>query len=458
MNRLTTLSAAFVAGMAMTSLAGAAELPKTTQKMLKALKLEGSVMKGIDNELKVPKAWLDTARNKEKVVNIYTTMRPKAWKKMNDIWKERYPGIKLKHSEVRTSSRRYIRPLAAFKEGRYLTDIVMGLSGNVYLFRKAKAFESVADVPNYKNFVDNDVKQPDHIAVPTRARFWCMSYNSKRVKKSDLPKTWDDLVNSDRFAGKKLLVGNRPNNWLLNLWEANGDAWGKDFSTKLMKKLQPQLRKEGMSALLNLVVLGEGDAAIPSAMNRVGPLHDKGAPIAHHCPEPVVFTVSELGIFKNSPHINGAKIWVNWFLSKEGQIAQFWANGSTPIHTELQSNSRFVRWPELVKGKKRAIHGPDAAATSVRLAKFWGPLWLQGGGYVPPKAGSVTVKLDKVVRGGRVLEFMVGGKPDKAKMSRSRSKVTIGGKKAKRGDLKPGMTCKVNYPAGGGEAKTVDCK
>ncbi|MFT5538811.1 MAG: ABC-type Fe3+ transport system substrate-binding protein, partial [Alphaproteobacteria bacterium] len=335
MNRITTLSAAFVAGMAMTSLAGAAELPKTTQKMLKALKLDGSVIKGIDEELKVPQAWLDTARNKEKVVNIYTTMRPKAWKKMHDIWKERYPGIKLKHSEVRTSSRRYIRPLAAFKEGRYLTDVVMGLSGNVYLFRNAKAFESVADIPNYKNHVDNDVKQPDHIAVPTRARFWCMAYNTKRVKQSDLPKTWDDLVNSKRFAGKKLLIGNRPNNWLLNLWEAKGDAWGKDFSTKLMKNLQPQLRKEGMSALLNLVVLGEGDAALPSAMNRVAPLHDKGAPIGHHCPEPVVFTVSELGIFKNSPHINGAKIWVNWFLSKEGQIAQFWANGSTPIHNEL---------------------------------------------------------------------------------------------------------------------------
>ena len=85
--------------------------------------------------------------------------------------------------------------MAAFKEGRYLTDIVMGLSGNVYLFRNANAFHSLADIPTYKSAVPDATKQKDHIAAATRSRYWCMSYNTKRVKKSDLPKTWDDLVN-----------------------------------------------------------------------------------------------------------------------------------------------------------------------------------------------------------------------------------------------------------------------
>ncbi|MBT3793625.1 MAG: ABC transporter substrate-binding protein [Rhodospirillales bacterium] len=456
MKRMMMIAATVAAGIGMAPLANAADLPKTTQKMLKALKLNASILKGVDQELTVPKAWLKTARNKEKIVKIYTTMRPKAWKKMNDIWKERYPGIELKHSEVRGAGRRYIRPLAAFKEGRYLTDIVMGLSGNVYLFRNANAFHSLADIPTYKSAVPDATKQKDHIAAATRSRYWCMSYNTKRVKKSDLPKTWDDLVNSKRFGGKKLLIGNRPNNWLLNLWEAKGDDWGRDFTTKMMKGLKPQLRKEGMSGLLQLVILGEGDAAIPSAMNRVAPLHDKGAPIGHHCPTPVVNTVSELGVFKNAPHINGAKIWVNWFLSKEGQIAQYWANKSTPVHKGLQGKE-FIRWPASVKGKALAVHGTDSAATSVRLAKFWNPLWLGGGGYIPPKASIVTVKLEAVKRGGRRIHFTVNGKKDKAKVSRSRTKIEVGGKSAKRKDMKVGMTCKVKYPAGGGEAKYIKC-
>lgn len=63
--------------------------------------------------------------------------------------------------------------------------------------------------------------------------YWCMSYNTKLVKQAELPKTWDDLADSSLFAGKKLMIGNRPNNWILGLWETNGDAWAETFLRKL---------------------------------------------------------------------------------------------------------------------------------------------------------------------------------------------------------------------------------
>ena len=109
----------------------AAELPKATQKMLKALKMKPSILSGLDKELAVPQAWIDGAK-KEGKVRIYTTMRPKPWKKMHDILKERYPYITFEHSEVRGASRRWVRPLAAFKEGRVITDVIMDFSGNVF--------------------------------------------------------------------------------------------------------------------------------------------------------------------------------------------------------------------------------------------------------------------------------------------------------------------------------------
>lgn len=456
MNRITTFCTALVAGMAITTLAGAADLPAPTVKMLKALKLNADILTGVDEELKVPQAWLDAATQKEKELIIYSTHRPKDWKKISDIFAARYPGIKVKQSEVRTSARRYIRPLAAFKEGRYLTDITIGLSGNVYLFRQAGAFADMSDLPNYKN-IPVEARQPDNIAVATRTRYWCMTYNTKKVKKEELPKTWDDLVNSSRFGNKKLMIGNRPNNWLLNLWEDKGDNWGEGFTRKLLVDLKPQLRKEGMSAILNLVILGEGDIAVPSAMNRVGPEVEKGAPIGFHCPEPVPYTVSELGVFKGSPHINAAKIWVNWLLSKEGQVAQYWAEESTPVHKDLQ-RKEFVYFPEAIAGKKKAILGAESDKTSVRLAKLWDPLWIQGGGYVAPKATSVDTKIGEVINGGRKIAFDVKGKKITASVSGSRTKITVGGKKGKRQSLKAGMDCKVSYAGDGGEAKSIDCK
>ena len=45
---------------------GAAQLPKTTQKALAELKLNASMLEGLDAELAVPKAWLDGAAKEKR--------------------------------------------------------------------------------------------------------------------------------------------------------------------------------------------------------------------------------------------------------------------------------------------------------------------------------------------------------------------------------------------------------
>lgn len=73
---------------------------------------------------------------------------------------------------------------------------------------------------------------------------------------------------------------------------------------------------------------------------------------------------------------------------------------------------------------------------------------------------TVTGALLKVGKKGKTIVFNgPDGKKVKAKVSGSRSKVTIGGKKAKRKKLKAGMMCKVVYKVGGkNEPVTIDCK
>lgn len=74
------------------------------------------------------------------------------------------------------------------------------------------------------------------------------------------------------------------------------------------------------------------------------------------------------------------------------------------------------------------------------------------------KLNTVTATIAQVERGGRLLHFKVGAETHKVSMSGSRSKVKIGGKAAKRGAIKAGMTCEVAYPSNGGEAASVECK
>lgn len=70
-------------------------------------------------------------------------------------------------------------------------------------------------------------------------------------------------------------------------------------------------------------------------------------------------------------------------------------------------------------------------------------------------AEMVKGKVTKSERGGRMIHM--GDKS--AKISGSRTKVTIGGKEDDRANIKVGMECSADLKgASGSEAKTIDCK
>ncbi len=74
------------------------------------------------------------------------------------------------------------------------------------------------------------------------------------------------------------------------------------------------------------------------------------------------------------------------------------------------------------------------------------------------KIPTVTVKgtITKVRRGGRRVSYKGGGKTYKTSVSGRRTKVTIGGNKAKRSKLKAGMLC--SFTTRGSAAKKIACE
>jgi tripartite-type tricarboxylate transporter receptor subunit TctC len=61
-------------------------------------------------------------------------------------------------------------------------------------------------------------------------------------------------------------------------------------------------------------------------------------------------------------------------------------------------------------------------------------------------------------KGGRRITIDHKGKEVTAKVSGSRTKITLNGKKVKRKKIKVGMNCQFTYPKPGGEAAKIDCK
>ena len=75
------------------------------------------------------------------------------------------------------------------------------------------------------------------------------------------------------------------------------------------------------------------------------------------------------------------------------------------------------------------------------------------------KLVTATGSISEIKRGGRRVSIKTkDGKAFKAKVSGSRTKITVAGKKAKRKVFKEGMVCTIKSPGNGQEATNIDCK
>lgn len=351
--------------------AAASDVPASTKEVLRNLSLDESILKGLDRELAVPPQWIENAR-KTGQLRLTGSWEPKRFNIMVRPFNERYPYIKITY--IRGSyEARALRPLVAYESGRSIADLATGLGSAVARYVSANAFDDARVLPAAAAVPDN-AKGADGSWLGMRLRYWCISYNVDRVKKEDLPARWDDLVANPRWATGTLGLTNIPDTWLLPLWATNGIEWGERFTDALFLKLKPQIRKEGANALITLVSIGELDASIPASDHEMREYQKKGAPVAWHCPQPIPTAVSEMVLLRNAPNIDAARLFANWLLSREGQIAQFEQDHSPPVHKDLQL-PQFMLFPDEIMGKTTTFRDMEVKAMAERFHAHWVPLW-----------------------------------------------------------------------------------
>jgi ABC-type Fe3+ transport system substrate-binding protein len=252
--------------------------------------------------------------------------------------------------------------------------VVTGIDSEINEFRALDALADLGSLPNIRNIPDR-MRSRDDSWASVRLRYWCMSYNPTLIGKDEMPKTWADLLTTRKLHDGRLALWRGVSSWLLPLWNEKGAEWTTDYIRKVFKVVQPQRRKEGARALVNLVIAGEFDAALASAEYQVKERIDKGAPVGFHCPDVVPVTASTLGALKGNPDIDASRLFLNWLLSKEGQIAQYVAEGSPPVHRDLQKLG-FMPFPEQIAGKVIAFRNPELLDDDIKaMYRVLTPLW-----------------------------------------------------------------------------------
>jgi ABC-type Fe3+ transport system substrate-binding protein len=102
----------------------------------------------------------------------------------------------------------------------------------------------------------------------------------------------------------------------------------------------------------------------------------KGAPLGYHCPTPVPITVSQIAMLDKSPRKNAARLFINWMVSREGQILQYATTFAVPVHKALQL-PQFLPFADTIAGKPANVRD-DAllvSDTNKKMSELWDSYW-----------------------------------------------------------------------------------
>jgi iron(III) transport system substrate-binding protein len=144
---------------------------------------------------------------------------------------------------------------------------------------------------------------------------WTAAYNSDKVKKEDLPKTYEDLLDP-KWKGR-LAVEANDYAWFGNLVTVMGEQKARKLFADIASTNGMSFRK-GHSLLGALIASGEVPIGLSVYSWNVAPLKKKGAPIEPLLLQPLLAQFSALAMIKKAPHPAAAVLFYD-FLFSEGQ-------------------------------------------------------------------------------------------------------------------------------------------
>ena len=262
---------------------------------------------------------LVAAANKEGALVLYTAALTEVVQETINVFNKSYPNIRV--SLVRASGGQLITRIRTEAASNKLEADVIDHSDR----GQAKSIEALfADYapPNAADYLPETLVSPK--LWPTTTPAWCIAWNPELV--SNPPKTWMDLCKPEYSGGKigQVIAPSGGTTWTRVMFERQvlgEDYWARQAAT------QPKLFPSN-APLCDAVIRGEV-AMGPILMSIVFPKKKDGAPIdMTYGTEGVPITPYGAGIAASAKHPNAARLWMDWNLSDDGQIASIRDQGN----------------------------------------------------------------------------------------------------------------------------------
>jgi iron(III) transport system substrate-binding protein len=287
------------------------------RKALAALLLLTASLLATDASAQGAEPALVAAARKEGRVLWYTTLIVnQAIRPLKEAFEKAYPGVELQYvrgDEIPMSA----RILAEGKAGRVQADIFDGLSNMVPLKRAGLL---TPYVPRSAAMIPADMKDPDGYWTAILLYVFSPGINTTLVTKDQRPQSYQDLLDP-RWRGK---MAWNPNSLAgaIGFVGATLMSMGDELGMKYLKALSAQkiVNIEASSrAILDQVIAGEYPMGLMMFNHHTVISAQKGAPSDWIKLEPVPVALDAVGILKDAPHPNAARLLVDFLTSPEGQ-------------------------------------------------------------------------------------------------------------------------------------------
>ena len=206
------------------------------------------------------------------------------------------------------------RALQETRAGRFTVDVVETNGPELEGLSREQVLQLVKS-PYHADLIPPAIR-PHGEWVGTRLNVFVQAYNTKLVKKEELPKTWEDLLDP-KWKGK-LGIEQEDSDWLAGVFGEIGEARAQKVFREIVAANGMSVRK-GHTLLTQLVASGEVPLALTVYNYKAEQLRAEGAPIDWFTIGNAIARPNGVGVAKQAPHPHAAVLFYDFELSPEGQ-------------------------------------------------------------------------------------------------------------------------------------------
>jgi iron(III) transport system substrate-binding protein len=301
MNIRTAIAVALVASVAGLPIAGSAQVrPGATAA-------DVALYTGADRLQK-----LIEGAKKERTVNVYTSAQTTDFNLLVAAFEKRY-GVKV--IVWRAGSENIVnRTVQETRANRFTVDVVETNGPELESLHRENILQLVKS-PYLADLIAPAIL-PHGEWTGSRLNVFVQAYNTKLVKKTDLPKTWEELANP-KWKGK-LGIEQEDSDWLAGVFGDIGDARARKVFKDIVTANGMSVRK-GHTLLTQLIVSGEVPLALTVYNYKAQQLKVQGAPIDWFTIGKAIARPNGIAVARKAPHPHAAVLFYDFELSPEGQ-------------------------------------------------------------------------------------------------------------------------------------------